>query len=151
IATIDYEARIDHRVVGRGDGRLVEVGGEPTAGPGAHLEGAEIGTPVTFEVDYPADHDNRDLAGKRVAFRVVVSALARRELPALDDAFAKSVADCESVDALRQRVREQLIAAVRRDADKIVRGELVARLVGAHELEVPQAMVERRVNALIEE
>jgi len=151
IATIDYEARIGNRAVGRGDARLVEVGGEPTDGPGAHLEGAEIGTPVNFEVDYPADHGNRDLAGQRVAFRVVVSALAMRELPALDDAFAQSVAECDTVEALRERVREQLVAAGRREADKFVRGSLMGRLVSTHEVELPQAMVERRTEALVEE
>jgi len=151
IATIDYEAHIGTRLVGRGEQRRVEVGGEPTDGPGAHLDGAEIGAPVTFDVDYPADHDNAELAGQRVAFRVVVSALAARELPELDDAFAKHAADCESVADLRRKVREELEAAAARDAESSVRSSLIARLVGAHDFEVPEAMVERRTEALIDE
>ncbi len=151
VATIDYEAAIGNRRVGHGERRLVEVGGEPTDGPGAHLDGVEIATPVTFDVDYPADHPNRELAGQRVSFRVVVSALALRELPALDDAFAASVADCANVAELRQRVREQLVAAAQRDADSSVRGALIARLVTSHDFSLPQAMVERRAEALVEE
>jgi trigger factor len=151
IATIDYEARIGTRVVGRGEKRLVEVGGAPTDGPGAHLEGVEIGAPASFEIEYPQDHSNPELAGQRVNFRAVISTLGLRKLPPLDDAFAASVADCETVEALRQRVREQLTAAAQREADKHVRGTLMARLVTAHDLEVPQAMIERRTDVLIDE
>jgi trigger factor len=151
VATIDYEAHVGNKLVGRGEKRLFEVGGEPTDGPGAHLEGVEIGTPTTFDVDYPADHSNADLAGQRVSFRVVVAALAAREVPELDEAFVKNAADVETVDELRQRVREQLIAAARRDADGSVRAELITRLVKTHDFEVPQSMVERRTEALIDE
>ena len=151
IATIDYQARIDARVVGRGEGRLVEVGGAPTDGPGAHLDGVAIGAPTTFDIDYPADHANSELAGQRVAFHAVVTALASRELPALDDAFAKSAANCESVAELRERVREQLVRAAQRDADSSVRGALIARLVTSHDFDVPQAMVDRRIEQLVEE
>lgn len=151
IATADYEARIGARVVGRGAQRLVEVGGAPTDGPGAHLDGVAIGVPTTVDVDYPAAHANPELAGQRVTFRVTVSALAARELPELDDAFAQRTADCATVAELRQRVRDQLAAAAQRDADSSVRGSLVARLVTSHDFEVPQAMVERRTDTLVEE
>jgi trigger factor len=151
IATIDYEARIDSKVVGRGERRLVEVGGEPSEGPGAHLEGVEIGAPTTFDIAYPAEHGNRELAGQRVAFRVVLTALALREVPELDDAFAARVAEVETVADLRQRVHEQLVAAAQRDADGSVRAALIARLVTSHDFDVPQAMVERRTDALVEE
>lgn len=151
VATIDYEARIDTKVVGRGERRLVEVGGEPNDGPGAHLEGVELDTATTFDIAYPAEHSNPELAGQRVTFRVVVTALALREIPELDDAFAARVADVQTVADLRQRVHEQLVAAAQRDADSSVRGALIARLVTSHDFDVPQAMVERRADALVEE
>ena len=151
IATVDYEARIGARLVGRGAQRLVEVGGAPTDGPGAHIEGAEIGSARTAEVDYPSTHSNAELAGQRITLHITLGALAHRELPELDDAFARDVADCASVAALRERVREQLIAAAQRDADASVRAALVARLVTSHDFEVPDAMVERRADALVDE
>ena len=151
IATIDYEASIAGRQVGRGERRLVEVGGEPNDGPGAHLDGVELDTPTTFDIEYPADHSNRELAGQRVTFRATITALALREVPELDDAFAKSVADTASVEELRKRVQEQLVAAAQRDADSAVRAALIDRLVTSHDFDVPQAMVERRTEALVEE
>jgi trigger factor len=151
VATIDYQARIGGKMIGRGERRLVTVGGEPTDGPGAHLEGVEIGVPTAFDIDYPAEHSNPELAGQRVSFTAVITALASREVPALDDAFAKQVADLEHLDALRARVRDQLEAAARRDAESSVRSALIARLVTSHEFDVPHAMVARRAEALVEE
>jgi len=151
IATIDYEARIGTRVVGRGERRLVEVAREPAEGPGAHFDEVAVGTPTTFDIDYPADHANSELAGQRVSFRTVVTALATREVPPLDEAFAKSAANCDSVDELRDRVHEQLERSAQRDADSRVRAALVARLVTSHDFDVPQAMVERRTEKLVEE
>lgn len=151
IATVNYEARIGTKVVGRGERRLIEVGGEPNEGPGAHLEGVELDAPTSFDISYPAEHSNPELAGQTVTFRVVVTALAVREVPELDDAFAARVADGATVADLRARIREQLVAAAQRDADSSVRAGLIARLVTSHTFDVPQAMVERRTEALVEE
>lgn len=151
IATIDYEARIAGAVVGTGAQRLVEVGGAGNDGPGARLAGVAIGRPTAFEVAYPADHPNADLAGKTVHFDVTVHALAHRDVPPLDDAFARAHADCESVDALRVLVRQQLEAAATRESATAVRGALVSQLVAAHDFEVPLAMIERRAELLADE
>lgn len=151
IATITYEARIDGALVGRGDQRLVEVGGEGNDGPGARLAGAEIDQPTEFDVAYPAEHQNPELAGKTVHFDVTVQALAQRDVPPLDDAFAKAHADCDSVDALRVLVREQLEAAAARESSSAVRAALVSQLVAAHQFDVPQAMIDRRAELLAEE
>jgi trigger factor len=151
IATIDYEARVDGAVVGKGDQRLVEVGGRPEDGPGAHLAGALLGVPINFEITYPAEFQNPELAGKTVQFTATVTALAQRDVPALDEAFAKTHADVDSVEALRDIVRQQLDAAAHRDAAGAVRSSLVTQLVGAHEFDVPQSMIERRAELLADE
>ncbi|MBX3025380.1 trigger factor [bacterium] len=151
IATIDYEARVGDALVGRGDQRLVEVGGSAEEGPGAHLAGALLGVPVQFEIAYPAEHQNPDLAGKTVRFTATVTALARRDVPALDEAFAKAHGDVDTVDALRALVKQQLDVAAQRDAAAAVRSALVAKLVQAHEFDVPQSMIDRRAELLADE
>lgn len=151
VATVDYEARAGDAVVGHGDGRLVEIGSEPADSPGARLIGAEIGVATRFDIAYPADHANADLAGKTVTFDATVRALQHREVPALDDAFVSAHTGAESVVELRERVRADLEAQVARDAEAAVRSALVAQLVGAHDFEVPRAMVERRAEALVED
>lgn len=152
LATIDYEARIGERIAGRGEGRVVEV--EAAASPlslGAHLMDATIGVPLDFTIDYPAEHTNAELAGQSVRFHVTVKALASKELPPLDDEFAKDHGECDTLDALRERVRQQLESVAARDADGALRASLVDQLVTAHPLEVPHSMVERRTGLLVEE
>lgn len=151
VATIDYVARVGDAVVGRGDQRLVEIGGEPADSPGAKLEGARVGEPTQFAIDYPADHGNAELAGKTVHFDATLRALSRRDVPALDDAFASAHAGCETIEQLRSRVREDLEATAAREAAAAVRGALVGKLVAAHDFEVPQAMIDRRAEAMAED
>src|SRR6185503_17567755 len=69
VATIDYEARVEGRVVGRGDERRIVVGPDSGAEVGDRLEGARLGVATEFAIDYPEDHSDPDLAGKRVSFR----------------------------------------------------------------------------------
>lgn len=152
MATIDYEARIGERVAGRGEGRVVEV--EASASPlslGVHLVDATIGVPLDFTIEYPADHTNTELAGHAVSFHVTVKTLSSKELPPLDDEFAKDHGECDTLDALRERVRQQLESVAARDADGALRASLVDQLVTAHPLEVPHSMVERRTGLLVEE
>lgn len=151
IATIDYEARVGDTVVGKGDHRLVEVGGRPDEGPGAHLAGALLGVPVHFDVAYPEEHQNPELAGKTVQFTATVTALAQRDVPPLDEAFAKRHGDVDTVDALRDLVKQQLEIAAQRETAAAVRGALVSKLVEAHEFDVPQSMIDRRAELLADE
>ena len=151
VATVDYEAHTDGRLVGRGEGRLVEVGGEQAGPFGARLEGAAVAAASEFEIEYPADQPNRELAGRRVSFRVLVKSLAGKEVPPLDDEFAKNHGDSDSLAALRERVRGRLETAATAAADDAVRANVVSQLIAAHDFEVPQAMVERRAEALVDE
>ena len=151
VATIDYEARGDGKLLGRGQNRHVPVGGDQPTDIGTHLRGAEVGRPFEFEVDYPDSHPAQDLAGRKVAFCVEVKGLAVKEIPALDDDFAKEHGDCETLEELRRRVRERLEEAAAHDADGAVRARLMEQLIANHDFEVPPAMVERRTNALAEE
>jgi len=152
VATTDYEARIGERIVARGEGRLVDVSAQqPATAFGSHLVGAEIGVPVDVSIDYPADYPNQELAGQRLAVHMVIKSLALKELPVLDDEFAKDHGECDTLAELRARVRRQLEGAAAREADGAVRAALVGKLLRAHDVEVPQSMVERRTELLVDE
>jgi trigger factor len=150
VAIADYEARVGRRLLTRADGRLIEVaaGGE---GISARLAGMTVGTDTQFTITYPADHADANLAGQDVTFHVRLKALTRKELPPLDDDFAKDHGECATLAELRDRMRRHLEAAAARDAESALRGALLARLVAAHPIDVPQAMVERRAHGLTDE
>lgn len=152
LASVDFEVRVGGRVVQSVRDRLVEVV-EPSAPEsiGAHLEGAEIGQLVSFDVNFPADHPDERVAGKVVHFEVTIKSLARKDLPALDDEFAKDHGECATLEALRQKVRERLEESARQQGERAVRAGVLKALVASHEVEVPKAMVERRTEVLVDE
>jgi len=86
-----------------------------------------------------------------VHFTVTPHAIARKELPALDDEFAKDHGECETLEELRRRVRQRLRDEAARYADEAMRRALLGALVRANDVPVPEAMVRRRTLALAEE
>jgi trigger factor len=152
VVALDYEARVDGRVVGRGENRDIEIGqnGFPPAFDG-QLIGAAVGADLDFDVSYAADHGTAELAGKTVRFHVRVRGLSQKELPPLDDEFAKDHGECATLEELRGRLRQRLENEAARYADEAVRRAVVAEFAKAHDVPVPDAMVRRRTDALVEE
>ena len=152
VVTVDYEGRVDGRPVGRGEQREIEVGanGFPREFD-QHLVGATVGSELDFAVPYPSDYDTPELAGKTVSFHVHVRAVSRKEVPPLDDEFAKDHGECSTLDELRQRVRTRLEAEAAQHADDVMRQGLLNALAAANDVPLPNALVERRTEALMEE
>lgn len=152
VVTLDYEVQSDGRLMGRGERREIEIGnnGFPP-GFDERLIGANVGTTVEFDLTYPPDHAVAELAGKTVHLRTVLHAIAKKELPPLDDEFAKDHGECSTLVELRQRVRLQLEEEAARHADELMRRAVVAELAKGQDVPVPNAMVQRRAQALAEE
>jgi len=152
VVVIDYTAQLEGREVGRGQGREIELGahGFPREFD-EQLTGVTRGAVLDFAVTYAADHAAAELAGKTVQFHVTVRGLFRKELPALDDEFAKDHGDCSTLSELRQRGRQQLEAEAARHADDAVRRAVVERLARDADIPIPRALVERRTEALVDE
>jgi trigger factor len=152
VLTVDYQGHIDGRLAGRGEHRDIELGanGFPPEFDRA-LIGARVGSDVEVDATYPADHANAQLRGKTVHFKVHVERLSRKELPSLDDEFAKDHGTCATLDELRARVRQQLQSEAAQAADEAVRRALLDELSKRHDIPVPAAMVQRRTAALVEE
>jgi trigger factor len=84
-------------------------------------------------------------------FHVHIRALSRKEVPALDDEFAKDHGECSTLEELRQRARQRLETEATQHADDMMRQNLLDALAKAHDIPVPTAMVHRRTEALVEE
>ncbi len=116
-----------------------------------NLTGVRPEDKKTFVVDYPADFSTNALAGKKVEDVAEVTALRRRELPEVDDEWAKSLGEeFDSVETLKTKIREDLEKRAKAESDNQVRGELLRQLVADHPVEVPQSLLERQTNLLFE-
>jgi len=130
---------------------LVEVGGENTVKEfSEHLEGARAGEQRAFDVRYPEDFGDQRLAGKTLAYDVKVKSVKQKQVPELTDAFAKEVGDFASLAALRQKLRENLEHEKQHRAEHEAREQVIDELVAKNDFPVPDALVERAVDARLE-
>jgi trigger factor len=101
------------------------------------------------DVRFPDDYPDEARRGQTRRVRVTLSEVKRQELPALDDSLAREVGDFDTLDALRQAIREDLEAEASRGADARVREELVHLLAEANNVVAPPSMVERALHAFM--
>jgi trigger factor len=113
------------------------------------LVGAKSGEERDLNVDFPDEYGNHEMAGKAAVFAAKVSAIKRRELPELDDDFAKDIGDFETLDEVRDKIRENLQAQLQRSSDEKLHSSLLDDLVTRTSFEVPPTMVERQLESQI--
>ncbi|MCS7313955.1 MAG: trigger factor [Bryobacterales bacterium] len=124
----------------------LEIAGEDTLPAFTeNLLGLSPGEEKEFDVHYPEDYGQRRLAGKTVRFRVRVKAVRRRELPELNDEFARDLGDYMNLEELREAVRRSLLVERQLEARREAEQRLVDKLIQMHDFPVPQAYVERQL------
>ena len=133
------------------DDVLVEIDGKNTMPEFTeHLRGASAGDEKTFEVKYPEDSNDQRLRGKTFDYTVKVLSLKKKNLPELNDAFAKELGDFTGIDDVKKRVRENIDAEKKHTAEHEAKDKLVAELVKRNDFEVPEAMVDRQIDVRLE-
>jgi trigger factor len=116
-----------------------------------NLTGVKPDDTRTFTVEYPENYDSTGLAGKKIEYVAEVTAVRQKELPELDDEWAKSLGgDFDSVDTLRAKVREDLEARSSAESERVLRDNILLKLLEAHEFEVPQSLVDEQTNFRLE-
>ncbi len=109
------------------------------------LAGAVAGEDREVRVRFPDDYANAELAGKEVGFAVHMVELKRRDVPELDDEFAKDLGDFESLVDLRARVRSDMTAAAERESLAALQRSVVDALIDRTPFDVPPGWVDRQL------
>ncbi len=123
---------------------------EPVAGFAEQLAGMNKGDSKEFTINLPDDYPAQSLAGSPVHFTVAVSEVKEKHLPELDDEFAKGVGPgYDSLQALRERVVEDLKGDAEREARDKVQREVVDKVVEQAQVEYPDVLVEHEIEHLI--
>jgi len=116
-----------------------------------NLTGVKADDEKTFVVDYPADFHVAGLAGKKVEYTARVTAVRVKELPEVDDEWAKSLGeDFDSVSTLRAKLRENMEQQAGQEADQRLRAKLMQKLLDGHQFEVPQSMIDQQTSFRLE-
>lgn len=130
----------------------VELGGENVQEEFTeNLLGVRADDEKTFTVKYPEDFSSKGLAGKEVSYTAKVTAVRIKVLPEFDDEWAKSLGEeYDSLDTLREKVRENLQERARVESDNRLRSDVMRQLTEAHPFEVPQTFVEQQTKQNLE-
>jgi len=145
---IDYVGTVDGQPFegGSAEGAILELGaGRSIPGFEEQLEGVTAGEDKEIRVTFPEDYGAAHLAGKEAVFATHVARVQRRELPELDDAFAKELGAFETMEDLRKRIRADLRETRERGAKAELRRTLMDALIQRTAFEVPPGMIERRL------
>ena len=130
---------------------MIEIGGKNTVPEfSAHLRGAAAGETREFEVAYPEDIQDKRLAGKTFVYTVNVKAIKQKNLPELNDEFAKQLGEFETVDAVRKQIRDNMEHERKHTAEREAKDKLVAELVKRNDFEVPESLVDRQIDLRLE-
>ncbi len=152
IVNIDFEGFLNGEPFdgGKSDSFDLEIGsGSFVPGFEDQLVGMNAGEEKDIDITFPEDY-HADLAGKAVVFHVKANSIKVRELPALDDEFAKDVSEFDTLDELKNDVREKLVKE-REDAAKRAFEDIVmSKVAEGIQADIPDAMVEDQAQRFVD-
>lgn len=152
-ALIDFEGFIDEVPFkgGKGEGVPLKIGGGRfILGFEEQVVGMSAGDDKEIKVTFPADYGHKELAGKDATFKVKVKGVKEEVLPAADDEFAKDLG-FETLEKLKADLKEGI---EKEEAARIkgeMRDQVMKELIEANQFEVPQSMVKKQRDYLIED
>ena len=130
---------------------MIEIGGKNTVPEFTqNLRGANAGDERQFEVVYAEDVNDKRLAGKTFVYTVKVQAVKQKNLPELNDEFAKQLGEFTSLDQVRKQIRDNMEAERKQTAEREAKDKLVAELVKRNDFEVPESLIDRQIDLRLE-
>ena len=115
------------------------------------LEGHKAGDDVTVSVSFPKDYFVDTLAGKEAEFAVHINDVKHKVIPVIDDAFAKSISRHETLDELKESLKQQMQLRAFQQAEEAYHQSLINQAVANSEVDIPQEMVDQRIDEIEQE
>ena len=151
VAVIDFEG-FDNGVAfegGKGENFELEIGsGSFVPGFETQLIGMNAGEEKNIDITFPEDYV-ADLAGKAVVFHVKVNEVKTKEVPEIDDEFAKDVSEFETLKQLKADIKKKLTAEYEEAGKRAFEDTLMRKVADGIECEVPQAMVDAQIEVFM--
>ncbi|WP_062104535.1 trigger factor [Bacillus niameyensis] len=152
---IDFEGFVDGEAFegGKSENYSLEIGSNSFI-PGfeEQLIGAKSGEEKDIEVAFPDEYHAEELAGKPAVFKVKIHEIKAKELPELDDEFAKDVDDkVETLEELKTSIKDRLTESKKNEADQKLRNDLVEKAAANAEIDLPEIMVDNEIDRMMQE
>ena len=154
IAVIDFEGFVDGKAFegGKGENYSLEIGsGSFIPGFEDQVIGMKIDEEKDINVKFPDEYFSKDLAGKDATFKVKVHEIKKKELPELDDEFAKDVSEFDTLKELKDSIKERLVKENEQKA-KYEKEDAVMKVVTEEmKVDIPTGMVEVEVDNMVKD
>ena len=151
---LDFEGFVDDKAFdgGKGEDYPLEIGSNSFI-PGFEdqLVGAKIGKPLDVKVEFPAEYQAADLAGKAAVFKCTVHKIETKELPELDDEFAKDVSEFDTLKEYKADIKKNLVEKKTADAQGAKEDAVVDKVIENAKMDIPEAMIETQTNQLLDD
>jgi len=151
VVILDFEGKKDGETVPgtKADGYMLELGsGQTIPDFENNIIGMCLRESKTFSVTFPAEYHAQEMAGQTIEFTVMVKAIQNKKLADLDDAFAKQMGKFETLDELKERIRQDLIAEKDRQNRILINDQIMKNLAKSTQVKVPNVLVERSLTNL---
>ncbi|MDO4593757.1 MAG: trigger factor [Tissierellia bacterium] len=153
IVNIDFDGSIDgeHFEGGKAEGYDLELGSN-TFIPGFEdqIEGKNIGDTFDVNVKFPENYQAVDLKGKDAVFEVKLNSITEKELPELDDEFAKDISEFDTLEELKEDTKKRIGEEIKKQAKRVVENRAIEELIRISDVNAPKAMVEKQIDSEIQ-
>lgn len=137
---------------GTSEGYSLEIGsGTFIPGFEEQLVGAKVNEKREVNVVFPEEYHKEELAGKPVVFNVEIKGIKRKELPVIDDEFAKDVSEFESLDELKSDISKRLEETSEKKKEDYIKNRVITQAVENSTVDVPDLMIQNKIEYMIED
>ena len=153
-AVIDFEGFVDGVAFegGKAENHELVIGSKTfIEGFEDQIVGMKAGEEKEINVKFPEEYFSKELAGKDAMFKVKLHEIKVKELPVMDDEFAKDVSEFESLEELKADIKAKLEESNKAKAERETEDAAIEKVVEATEVEIPSGMIENEIDAMAED
>ena len=151
---LDFEGFVDGEAFegGKGEGYPLVIGSN-TFIPGfeEQLIGANIDEEKEVNVTFPEDYQAEELKGKAAVFKCKVNRIQKKELPEVDDEFAKDVSEFDTLEEYKADIRKKLAEEKEKDAHRAKEDAVINKIIETSEMDIPDAMVDAQIDQMADD
>lgn len=151
---LDFEGFVDGEAFegGKGEGYPLVIGSN-TFIPGfeEQLIGVSIGEEKDVNVTFPEDYQAENLQGKAAVFKCKVNRIQKKELPEVDDEFAKDVSEFDTLEEYKEDIRKRLTEEKEKEAVRAREDAALDKVIEGAEMDIPDAMIQTQVDQMIDD
>ena len=151
---IDFEGFVDGKAFEGGKAEhysLVLGSGSFIPGFEDQVVGHSAGEEFDVNVKFPEEYGAAELAGKDATFKIKLHEVKYKELPALDDDFAKDVSEYDTLDELKDSIHNNIKTNLDKQAEQKVENDLMDQVIANMKADIPDAMVDSRIDELVQD